>query len=290
MSEPDDISGEQEAGQSLGSPEIPTGAESEKLLSEAMEVHHHPDLHHKRKKFREYLIEFLMIFLAVTLGFFAEGLREHISETKRAREYALMLMEDVVKDTVSLHNLMKQYQDYIGSLDTLQLLRKSQKTNMADIDFYHYSLPAFTAFRISFNDATLQQVKNSGNLRYFHNLKLKKKIDEYDNITRNFALRQEIELNWVPIVSGFYNSLFDYDIRQEVAEKLKTYSLDSLRKENYHFLIKDPIEINRFLNFCDYRSNGVWANRIKNNIIPTLVVARQLIELLKSEYDFSDSD
>jgi hypothetical protein len=35
-----------------------------------MEVHHHPDLQHKRKNFREYFLEFLMIFLAVTMGFF----------------------------------------------------------------------------------------------------------------------------------------------------------------------------------------------------------------------------
>jgi hypothetical protein len=41
-----------------------------------MEVHHHPDLHHEKKKFKEYLLEFVMIFLAVTLGFFAETIRE----------------------------------------------------------------------------------------------------------------------------------------------------------------------------------------------------------------------
>ena len=34
-----------------------------------MEVHHHPDLHHKRKHFSEYVLEFFMIFLAVTMGF-----------------------------------------------------------------------------------------------------------------------------------------------------------------------------------------------------------------------------
>jgi hypothetical protein len=34
-----------------------------------MDVHHHPDLHHKKKNFKEYFLEFLMIFLAVTLGF-----------------------------------------------------------------------------------------------------------------------------------------------------------------------------------------------------------------------------
>ena len=38
---------------------------------ENMEVHHHPDLHHNRKYIREYFLEFIMIFLAVTLGYFA---------------------------------------------------------------------------------------------------------------------------------------------------------------------------------------------------------------------------
>src|ERR1700730_16037339 len=60
---------------------------------ENMEVHHHPDLHHKLKKWKEYFLEFLMIFLAVTLGFFAENIRENYVEHKRAREYASLLTE-----------------------------------------------------------------------------------------------------------------------------------------------------------------------------------------------------
>ncbi len=36
-----------------------------------MEVHHH--LHVERENFKEYFLEFLMIFLVVTLGFFAES-------------------------------------------------------------------------------------------------------------------------------------------------------------------------------------------------------------------------
>lgn len=48
-----------------------------------MEVHHHPDLHHKPKKRKEYFLEFLMIFLAVTMGFIAENVREHFAEEKQ---------------------------------------------------------------------------------------------------------------------------------------------------------------------------------------------------------------
>src|SRR5919205_297932 len=43
-----------------------------------MEVHHHP--HVEKKNFKEYLLEGLMIFLAVTMGFFAENLREYTKD------------------------------------------------------------------------------------------------------------------------------------------------------------------------------------------------------------------
>jgi hypothetical protein len=39
-----------------------------------MEVHHHPDLHHKKKNFKEYFLEFLMIFIAVTMGFVSKSI------------------------------------------------------------------------------------------------------------------------------------------------------------------------------------------------------------------------
>jgi hypothetical protein len=43
--------------------------ENRPLTTEQMEVHHHPDLHHEKKPWKEYLLEGLMIFLAVTRAF-----------------------------------------------------------------------------------------------------------------------------------------------------------------------------------------------------------------------------
>src|ERR1700709_1141220 len=51
-----------------------------KLPTETMEVHHHPQVEHKSKPWKEYLLEGFMIFVAVTMGFFAESLREHIND------------------------------------------------------------------------------------------------------------------------------------------------------------------------------------------------------------------
>ena len=50
-----------------------------------MEVHHHPKV--EKKNFKEYLLEGIMIFLAVTLGFFAENIREHLSDNAKEKEY-----------------------------------------------------------------------------------------------------------------------------------------------------------------------------------------------------------
>src|ERR1700756_701253 len=74
-----------------------------------MEVHHHPDLHHKAKPWKEYLLEGLMIFLAVTMGFFAESLREHIANGEKERQIIASLVRDVKKDTAKLNDLIYTY-------------------------------------------------------------------------------------------------------------------------------------------------------------------------------------
>ena len=53
--------------------------ENSKLKTEKMEVHHHPEV--EKKGFKEYILEGLMIFLAVMMGFFAESIRENESLT-----------------------------------------------------------------------------------------------------------------------------------------------------------------------------------------------------------------
>ncbi len=46
-----------------------------------MEVHHHA--HPEKKNFKQYFLEFIMIFLAVTLGFFAENIREYVADHEK---------------------------------------------------------------------------------------------------------------------------------------------------------------------------------------------------------------
>ena len=59
---------------------------------ENMEVHYHPKV--DKKRFKEYFFEFLMIFLAVTMGFFAENIREYFSNNERVTQLSEQLVQE----------------------------------------------------------------------------------------------------------------------------------------------------------------------------------------------------
>jgi len=104
-----------------------------------MEVHHHPDLHHKEKPWKEYLLEGLMIFLAVTMGFFAESLREHIANKEKENQIIASLVRDLKKDTARLNDLINTYMpehnrwtDSVNKyIDSLPLKGNERKITMA---------------------------------------------------------------------------------------------------------------------------------------------------------------
>src|SRR6186713_1700218 len=90
-----------------------------------MEVHHHA--HTDRKKWTHYFWEFLMLFLAVTLGFFVENQREHYIENQRAKQYATFLHSDLVKDTANLTERILFMNKGIQAMDTLVMILKYPK-------------------------------------------------------------------------------------------------------------------------------------------------------------------
>ena len=48
-----------------------------------------------------------MIFLAVTLGFFAKSLREHINDNQKREQYVQSLVEDLESDTARMDDIIQ---------------------------------------------------------------------------------------------------------------------------------------------------------------------------------------
>ena len=99
-------------------PAQPENITSNKELKD-MEIHHHPNLHHKPKPWKEYLLEFLMIFLAVSMGFFAESYREHLSDQSKEKEYVHSLIEDLKTDQRLLSKHIEDMQSGISMMDSM---------------------------------------------------------------------------------------------------------------------------------------------------------------------------
>jgi hypothetical protein len=108
-----------------------------------MEVHKHP--HHviHKKGWGEYFLEFLLLFLAVFLGFVAENQREHIAEQKRALQYISSFYEDLKIDHRQLEDLVPRFKKKDLRLDTmLTLLKTVSKSTGANGLYKYYYEPA----------------------------------------------------------------------------------------------------------------------------------------------------
>lgn len=91
-----------------------------KQETENMEVHHHPHL--EKKNFKEYLLEGLMIFLAVTMGFIAENIREHFTDVRTEKEYLSSFKQQLLINKEQFTDLQNRFIDYKPALDSLSKL------------------------------------------------------------------------------------------------------------------------------------------------------------------------
>ncbi|MBS1918118.1 MAG: hypothetical protein JST87_17745 [Bacteroidetes bacterium] len=133
-----------------------------------MEVHHHPKV--EKKNFKEYFLEFLMIFLAVTMGFFAESLREHIVEANKENDYIKTFIEDVKTDTVKIKNRIFIIQNLkLKAIDSLLFLLSTHQIKGHENDLYFLGRNVTRYPIFVNNDRTITQLKNAGELRLIRN-------------------------------------------------------------------------------------------------------------------------
>jgi hypothetical protein len=144
-----------------------------------MEVHHHGHVHEK-KKWKEYLFQFFMLFLAVFCGFLAEYQLEHKIEKDRGKQYVASLIKDLEYDTLQFGNaiqLIEKELHYYASI-----LHFFKNTSM-----YNYSLPFRFYIETNLEESytpsrpAIEQLKGSGNLRLFHNQLALDSILKYDS-------------------------------------------------------------------------------------------------------------
>jgi hypothetical protein len=160
----------------------------------SMEVHHHGHVHEK-KKWKEYVFQFFMLFLAVFCGFLAEYQLEHKIETDREKQFIQSLLNDIKADTARLKVIINERMKREQRLDSLTFLLNNELSKGRTNQIYVNAVTAARslAFRFIPNDGTMQQLKNSGAFRLIRNRTVADSIAKYDVSVRNLLRQGELE-------------------------------------------------------------------------------------------------
>ena len=181
-----------------------------------MEVHRHSSpapggTHTPRKKWTHYFWEFLMLFLAVACGFFAEYQLEHKIEKDRAKQFLQSMLVDVRTNIKNLDSLISQDNIIIANHTVLVdwLLQDSVTINRAE---FAKKMGAVWVRNFLVRKETYEQMKSSGSLRYVGNIEFLKKMMDYERIT-NFAQYRNQEFEKLYYTELFIPALYkSYDL------------------------------------------------------------------------------
>ena len=238
-----------------------------------------------KKDYKNFLFQFLMVFLGVTAGFFVENIRENYVESKRAEEYAGSLLTDLRQDTLNLHKAINASLSTVNKIDTLLILFNYQDLyKVAGGKLYYYGIEALRYQNFIPNQSTLNQLISTGSLQYFKNYSIQKSIADYDQALKVLNYQQETENQTYPEKVKFIETIFDGEILSKILyTDINGNSLDSFLNKNYRLLTYDKKELKAFTNFCAYRKQFLLTKANDMYQAP-LKSAVKLINELKKEY------
>lgn len=254
-----------------------------------MEVHQHT--HHVGKKsWKSYFWEFLMLFLAITLGFLVENQREHYIERIRAKEFSRTLVRDLQHDTAAIHSQKKSAEIYIAMTDSLLALSKTRLEGRNASRFSFYTRFMYWTVPIIWNRATFEQIKNSGSLRYFKNYYLLEKMTKYEALVndigseaanhtiRGNSLLEQINVVIEPTIHHELSKYFIYSL-----DTMSTKTLENLFAINIESLENKRNEIKELLNMIIVQQRNLRRS-IDTEWKRAEELAIELINDLKKEY------
>jgi hypothetical protein len=174
-----------------------------------MEVHHPHHPTHK-KKWSEYIIEFVMLFTAVTLGFFAENIREGIAEKHKKQELLAAVVRDFKtdKEELNMHReLIKQRIDICDDF-TKYLQEDYRKVNK--IDFYRTAILYATNKDIVLNEKSRNDAEAKGYFTDINGYDLSPTLNKFNYHINDYKVMNNGVLEYCKrFLSTYINDVLD---------------------------------------------------------------------------------
>lgn len=241
-----------------------------------MEVHHHPEV--EKKGLKEYILEGLMIFIAVVMGFVAENVRESITEHKRAAEFARSYYGDIKKDTALLHQALRFSAHKISAIDSIETVMRQPPATRNDTIIFSKGIVASAVLPFEPSTENYEQMKSSGIIRSF-NRKIVNLMNEYDLQAKHVVRREDITQKFIleqmiPLVVSNSDLGVSYDIMTNA-------------KITHHVHFDwDPVFSKRYLNMVVF--SKILTLRSTQEYGKQLAIANKVLKELEKEYDMGE--
>lgn len=176
--------------------QIPADNPKPPAIPNKMEVHHHPQLEHKHKPWKEYLLEGFMIFIAVMMGFIAENIRENITNREHAHELTVQLVRDLKNDITAFKAARDGEIRILASNDTLinllqqPLGKADSKLIQKHVGISHSLFPFHPSMGV------MNAIKNELHLKQFSESDIIRYMSDYDSRVELLRTVQNITLEY----------------------------------------------------------------------------------------------
>ena len=187
-----------------------------------MEVHHHPHIPKHAKPWKEYLLEGLMIFAAVTLGYGAENVREHYVETKKALISAKNLYVDVINDSIGYANTRRNRNKQDSCFEIINTYYNNNDLDKEIPAIYAAHAHITRRMLYQMNSLALDEVKSSGTLKFLESDELKAGIQRYASLAAGLKLREQREFSYIDrMLDPISTKNFEFNFNRAAGDNFK---------------------------------------------------------------------
>lgn len=214
-----------------------------------------------------------MIFLAVTLGFFAENIREHFAEEKRTGQYLQSLKLELLHNKTVLYSADSLYETRLPVEDSIVKIFKTKMENSQLQTIARLISTSRNQYFPPIETSAYNELVNSGGLKYINNLALKDSLAKYESLIEGFKAYNTLVNNYMleafPDITGI-DDLSDY-----------------INKEPGHIFIMMPYaelsakERREITNYYTYHFERTYSNR--QNIDALINTDNNLLTMIDKE-------
>ena len=236
-----------------------------------------------KKHLGSYAVEFVLLFSAVTLGFFAENYREGLVERKTEKMYLQSLIKDLGQDTLKIDYSIRSKEIKDQYFDTLYTILYQTPRPWPTRKLYYISRYLLIREPFYGTMGTIHQLENAGGFKLIQDENLVDKINAYSAAKEKLNQIQLVrDQNTLPFKEAIGNVFFGKELAflfDPIKFKGRPYSMGEPNWDPPLKGTEEDLDL-----FFYWASNEIFMERNSKQLLHNLrTSAKELIHELEKE-------